>query len=363
MNRKQKILKLRKELNKLKEERLPLPSFVSAQMQKERAMHDESMSPLADAVKRIGDDVYKIQTAPHIKNLFKLLKKAENSTAERFDFVSRDFSEKMEVLSNELSLSDKQGKTNKAYLRDLERRISAYVQEFRNGIIEADTSFSLLSAENERLVREIQQIEEGANKTLLETGMEIHSTNELAKEALEVAVQATTQINKVPASLLKLESELMSRIAKIGGGNMNRNIAIGGNTSVLSMFNDINLKPGAGTTITYANNITTGFTDITITATGSGSGITREINDVAVNTNAGATPGIDYVYLVSGTTQITLPTAVGNSNLYTIKNVGNGIVTVNTTGGETIDDDSTVIMPVKYTSVDIISNDTNWKIT
>lgn len=173
-----------------------------------------------------------------------------------------------------------------------------------------------------------------------------------------------TVVDAFNETLNKVRQELTNRINNIPrGGNANRNIAVGGNTSVLSMFTDINLKAGAGTTLTYSNNKTTKYLDLTITATGSGSGITRSINSISSNTIAGAVAAIDYVYLVSGTTTLTLPTAVGNTNLYTVKNVGSGVATIATTGVETIDGGSTIVMPVRYTSVDLLSDGSNWEVT
>lgn len=155
----------------------------------------------------------------------------------------------------------------------------------------------------------------------------------------------------------------MSRLANKGGGNANRNIAIGGNTSVLSKFTDINLKAGNNVTITYTNNNTTKYTDITISATGGGGsvgGTIRSINNVNTSQVMGDTAGTDYVYIASEGIKLDLPTATGNTNLYTIKNVSNSSVLV--TG--TIDNDANgAIMPIKYTSIDLISNDTDWNIT
>lgn len=165
-------------------------------------------------------------------------------------------------------------------------------------------------------------------------------------------------ITSLETALKKLRSDVMSRQ---GGGNQNRQILIG-NVDPLTRYTDINLKPGNNVTITYANNDQTKKVDVTITGTG-GSGTTRSINSISSDTTAGSTAGTDYVYLVSGTTTLTLPTAVGNANLYTVKNVGTGVVTVATTGAETIDNDSSVIMPVRYTSVDLISDTANWSIT
>lgn len=168
-------------------------------------------------------------------------------------------------------------------------------------------------------------------------------------------------------TLKKDISRLNSRLAvapKEGGGSMNRAIYIG-NANPLTRYTDINYIAGNNVTITYQNNDTTKRTDITISATGgSGSGIIRSINNIATSTAAGAASITDYVYIAAGTLTVTLPTSIGNTNLYTIKNVGAGVITVNTTGGDTIDGGTTITMPVQYTSVDLVSNGSgNWNVT
>jgi len=94
-----------------------------------------------------------------------------------------------------------------------------------------------------------------------------------------------------------------------------------------------------------------------------GTGIARSVNSVSTNTNAGSGANVDYVYLVSGTTTITLPTAVGNTNRYTIKRSGTGVVSIATTSSQTVDGSSSPItINVQYVSIDLISNGTNWEI-
>jgi hypothetical protein len=89
----------------------------------------------------------------------------------------------------------------------------------------------------------------------------------------------------------------------------------------------------------------------------------RSVNVVSLDITAGNTAGTDYVYLVSGTTTITLPTAVGNTNRYSIKRSGTGVVSIATTSGQTIDGSSSPInINVQYVSIDIISNGTDWEI-
>lgn len=127
----------------------------------------------------------------------------------------------------------------------------------------------------------------------------------------------------------------------------------GGVISLNALTGAIDLIAGANVTITP------GVGTITIATTG---GTSRSINLVAVPTTAGAVAGTDYFYLTSGTTTITLPTAVGNTNLYTVKNVGVDTVTVATTSSQTIDGSLTAPMPVPNTSLTFISDGTNWNV-
>lgn len=94
----------------------------------------------------------------------------------------------------------------------------------------------------------------------------------------------------------------------------------------------------------------------TITASG------KSVNVVSINTNAGNALSTDYVYLASGTINITLPTAISNTNLYTIKNVGTGVVTIDTTSSQTIDGSLTAPIQVQYQSLTLISDGANWNI-
>jgi hypothetical protein len=129
----------------------------------------------------------------------------------------------------------------------------------------------------------------------------------------------------------------------------------GGVTSLNGETGAVNLVAGSNITITPVGQ------NITIASTGA-SGSTRSISSLSTPTTLGATAGTDYVALVSGTTTITMPTAVGNTNLYTIKNVGSGTVTINTTSSQTMDGSLTIVMAVKYTSVDLISDGANWNV-
>lgn len=114
----------------------------------------------------------------------------------------------------------------------------------------------------------------------------------------------------------------------------------------------------AGTNVTVDN--TDPANPIVSASGGAGSGITRTITSISSPATAGAAASVDYVYLVSGTTTLTLPTAVSNTNRYSVSNVGSNTVTVATTGGQTINGSSTATLPIANMSLDFVSNNSNW---
>jgi hypothetical protein len=163
--------------------------------------------------------------------------------------------------------------------------------------------------------------------------------------------------------LKKMKTEVLTAMSYGGGGGAYRNIAVGGNPSVLSRYNDLNIKAGTNVTLSYQNNDTTKMLDLTIAATGGGAGTVRSINSISTSQTAGATAGTDYVYICSVGVNLTLPDAVGNTNLYTVKNTSTSSVLVSTTSLETIDTSPNLILATQFTSVDLISDGANWDIT
>ena len=82
----------------------------------------------------------------------------------------------------------------------------------------------------------------------------------------------------------------------------------------------------------------------------------------ATGITASYTVGVnDYLIDVTGNTiTVTLPTAVGiNGKNYVIKNSGNGVVTVATTSGQTIDNASSKSLK-NNDSIEVISDGSNW---
>lgn len=264
----------------------------------------------------------------------------------------------------------------------LEQALSAKLTEFaeisNSDKVESQSQLGGLSITLEELRTEILQ-QNTQLQEIEEIKRRINAFPNIDSRLADIRTLITTSIKEIPQDATKadkgevvaalealevLRRELTNRINNIAhGGNANRNIAIGGNTSALSLFTDINLKAGTNVTITYSANQTTKYTDITISATGGGGsvgGVVRSINTISTSQTAGNAAGTDYVYLCSAGVNLTLPAASGNTNLYTIKNISNSSVLVS----GTIDNDAAgVIMPIKYTSIDVISNNTDWDIT
>lgn len=96
---------------------------------------------------------------------------------------------------------------------------------------------------------------------------------------------------------------------------------------------------------------------------GGGGGITRAINQVTANVTAAAVANKDYVYWWSGSTSytVTMPTAVANTNRYTLKNSSSIAQPVNTTSSQTIEGGTSITINAGN-SVDLISNGANWMV-
>jgi hypothetical protein len=80
-------------------------------------------------------------------------------------------------------------------------------------------------------------------------------------------------------------------------------------------------------------------------------------------TSADSAVATDDFIAVTGTTTVTLPTAVGiQGTVYTIKNTGTAIVTIATTSSQTIDGVTTYVIRTTNSGVQIISDNANWLI-
>ncbi len=98
---------------------------------------------------------------------------------------------------------------------------------------------------------------------------------DISPEEVKKKLESLTNDERLDVSAIKGAESLATKNDLVllrgrerSGGNANRNIAIGGNASVLSRYTDINFKAGTNVTLSYQNNDLSKYTDITIAPTG-----------------------------------------------------------------------------------------------
>ena len=114
-----------------------------------------------------------------------------------------------------------------------------------------------------------------------------------------------------------------------------------------------------GQVLTADSSQSTGVRWTTVAASG-GAGITRSIVSVSTNLTAAAAAATDYVYILTGNYTLTLPTAVGNTNKYVVKNRHTSSVALAFNGSETADGGGITLSA--NSSVDLVSDGSNWVI-
>ena len=206
-------------------------------------------------------------------------------------------------------------------------------------------------------------------------------TNGLLQTTLDFNPSGASQVVTLPAFTTTLAG--LSGTQTFGGTktfnaltNFNAGISSAGGTfSALTRFNAGISASGAtfngpvNLTNTLLINGTQGSNNQVLTSTGSGitwaavpAGFSRSINTITSSTTAGSTANIDYVYNgnTSGNINLTLPTAVSNTNRYTVKNSNIGILTVLTTSSQTIDGLTGYALSKQYQAIDLLSDNSNW---
>ena len=287
----------------------------------------------------------RIDLTPFIESLNKL--------KENLDKKEDEIEEKLESKSEELkSLLQNSDTFNQGRVSELEDEIEELekdVEELKKP--EEDRITPVIEGMSNLEKRFIKSLKDEKDKLVGDiAGVKLSSETDLTKEV-------NTLLDKIDS----LRMDMFSRLSRVGGGNANRQIFIGG-ADPLTRYTDINLKAGSGITLSYANNDATKKVDITFVSSG-GAGTTRSVTNTAVSSMVGSVTGTDYVVICTDGVAITLPPASGNTNLYTIKNVAASSIAVLPNGAETIDADPNIILSTQYTAVDLISDGTNWNIT
>jgi len=89
--------------------------------------------------------------------------------------------------------------------------------------------------------------------------------------------------------------------------------------------------------------------------------LTVGVIDVSGSVTMFSRPGRQYVYLLNAGADATLPTAVGNTSLYRIKNCDDANITVSTTSTETVEGQADLTLTAGSATT-VVSDGTNWRI-
>lgn len=193
-----------------------------------KQMQESASSQFTDTSKRSESTKFELTS---------LINRARNELQEMSGKEISGVLEKITSLENQLSFQDSNSKNQGQTLKDI-------VADFENRISEVGNSLTQNQVDNAGSIRSLtSRLDDG-----------------------------TKSVETITNDLKKLRQEIMTRISTFhGGGQANRNIAINGNTSVLSKYTDINIKAGTGVILTPVNNNTTKYLDLTIAASGGGS--------------------------------------------------------------------------------------------
>lgn len=133
---------------------------------------------------------------------------------------------------------------------------------------------------------------------------------------------------------------------------------------------------GSGTAVTYTYSSTSQLLAVGQQVVVSGSVPAGYNGTFTVTAIATVSAGSSYSFTVANTTSaaattlptiqpvitMTLPTAVGNTDTYVIKNTNSGIVTLATTSSQTIEGSSSQVSITQYQSLALLSDGSNWRI-
>lgn len=314
---------------------------------------EQEMQRVADKIREEAQIQTIDDSKKRIKELRAEIQDALNSLIVAFDNLKSELGQNEKDLTQTLNTKLDALRSAMAQFRiadnDKVKLVSSEIATLRNDIKEIGQrkiKFPDYSAEIKNLQSKVEEL----------------SKEEVEKDNTDYE-DCQKKIEDLKKEFIDLRKRTMASLGQGHGGNANRNILVAGNSSTLSRYTDLNIKPGANVTLTYTNNDNLKTTDLTIAASGGGGGTSRNISTVSVSSILAATAATDIVVIASAGVQLTMPTAVSNTNLYTIKNTSTSSVLINTTGGQTIDTSTTLIMPVQFTSVDLISDNSNWQIT
>lgn len=273
MNRSDKIKALENRLDALSAPKAVSLTEQLIQEEMENLRVDIGNRVSTKAIESVRTDMAAFSDKFKLEPVFEAISKADTDNKNGIMVIQKDFEKRLnDFIQANQKVSGDDRKASKLSRAEILGQITDIRSSFDEKLSPLFSRDALLAAEIDRLQQDIRRIDM------------VFKSNTASVDAIE-ALNSTKELQK---ALIDLEKRLLSRIGSLNnhGGNMNRNIALNGNTSVLGRYTDINLKAGANVTLTAVANNTTKYTDITIASSGGGS--STIYNDTVSGTIDGA---------------------------------------------------------------------------
>ena len=385
MSKKQKLKELLDKINALDGSFIPdgeLSDLTNKIINQEviNATDKIRQNSIIKTLERISVEVGKLKNKFDLSSIITAIKDLEKSISDEHKLAAADFDRKLADLKNEVKSLETEI-DNKS-----DTEIVDQIKIFADNLNKIQDKFSSQVIENsvkETVFRQELSILEDKFKDLRNYDDDFEGIKEKLKKLQTDLITRTTHVGGQANRQINVDSSIMSTryndlnfkiSSSIGWRTTNDDvnkrvdivasilIATGGGGSLTVKEADGTPNVASVTTIVVSNGTLTddGGGQITVTTGGGGGGITRTTSIVTATTTLPAAASTDYVFFCAAGIQILMPTAISNTDLYTIKNTSTSSVLVVASVGQAIDGSNTALMPTENESLTFISNNSVW---
>ena len=385
MSKKQKLKELLDKINALDGSFIPdgeLSDLTNKIINQEviNATDKIRQNSIIKTLERISVEVGKLKNKFDLSSIITAIKDLEKSISDEHKLAAADFDRKLADLKNEVKSLETEI-DNKS-----DTEIVDQIKIFADNLNKIQDKFSSQVIENsvkETVFRQELSILEDKFKDLRNYDDDFEGIKEKLKKLQTDLITRTTHVGGQANRQINVDSSIMSTryndlnfkiSSSIGWRTTNDDvnkrvdivasilIATGGGGSLTVKEADGTPNVASVTTIVVSNGTLTddGGGQITVTTGGGGGGITRTTSIVTATTTLPAAASTDYVFFCAAGIQILMPTAISNTDLYTVKNTSTSSVLIVASVGQAIDGSATALMPTENESLSFISNNSVW---
>lgn len=313
---------------------LLVKEFVNEELSKITTKVKESVAQ--QTIQKIRDDVVKFKEEFNLQPLEKSIENLEKAIEDSKKSLLADFEKRIKALPITPDLTEE--------LENLRIELEAKIQILSDNTLKEDL---------DAIRTQLQDIVSG-------------NIDERAMLMADVQEELDSKVSETQKQIDKVRTDFNTRLSNIGGGSPPPQFNV--NSSVASTkYADFNFLQGGniGWSVTQDDTLKRFNIQASILVDNGGaggSGITRSTSVLSVSSTLAAVSATDYSFFPNVGINLTLPTAVGNTNRYTIKNMVASSVLVTAAAGQDIDGATTALLSNQFESIDLQSNGSVWGI-